>query len=81
MESIELKKCGGTDMGFISLVNTIHSNPNNKMKYVNFQDNNLTAASTQMVKKFEDDFRSKGVIFTLSKIEGAGEDVDCLMFS
>ena len=81
LESIELKKCGGTDMGFISLVNTIHSNPNNKMKYVNFQDNNLTAASTQMVKKFGDDFRSKGVIFTLSKFEGAGEDVDCLMFS
>ena len=81
LESIELKNCGGTDMGFISLVNTIHSNTNNKMKYVNFQDNNLTSASVQMVKKYEDDFRSKGVIFTLSKFEGAGEDVDCLIFS
>ena len=81
LESIELKKCGGTDMGFISLVNTIHSNSNNKMKYINFQDNNLTAASVQMLKKYEDDFRSKGVIFTLSKFEGVEDDVDCLMFS
>ena len=36
LESIELEKCGGTDMGFISLATMIQGNTSSKIKYVNF---------------------------------------------
>ena len=83
LESIELERCGGTDMGFISLVNMIQSNTNSKIKYVNFHKNNVTNASLGIIKKFNDVFNSRKVVFALDKIEGQGEskEIDCAIFT
>ena len=83
LESIELEKCGGTDMGFISLANMIQSNTNSKIKYVNFHKNNVTQASLGILKKFNDVFTSRKVVFALDKMEGQSDkiDVDCAIFT
>ena len=83
LESIELEKCGGTDMGFISLANMIQSSPNSKIKYVNFHKNNVTIASMGILKKFNDTFTSRKVVFALDKMEGHGDnsDIDCAIFT
>ena len=80
LESIELEKCGGTDMGFISLVNMIQGNINSKIKYVNYHKNNLTIASLGILKKYNDIFTSRKVVFALDKMEG-NIDIDCAKFS
>ncbi len=81
LESIELKNVGGTDMGFISIINTIQFNAESKMKYVNFEKNNITSVSLQSIKAFNDKFRAKGVIFTINKIEGENQDIDCVVYA
>ena len=84
LESIELENCGGTDMGFNSLVNTIKGNENNKMKYVNFHKNNVTKMALDILRKFNDFFKKRKVVFALDKIEGEGvsiDDIDCAMFT
>ena len=83
LESIELEKCGGTDMGFISLVNMIQGNTNSKIKYVNFHKNNVTNASLGILKKFNDIFTSRKVVFALDKMEGQGDssEIDCAIFT
>ena len=83
LESIELEKCGGTDMGFISLANMIQSNTNSKIKYVNFHKNNVTQASLGILKKFNDVFTSRKVVFALDKMEGQSDkiNVDCAIFT
>ena len=83
LESIELEKCGGTDMGFISLANMIQSNTNSKIKYVNFHKNNVTQASLGILKKFNDVFTSRKVVFALDKMEGQSDkiNVDCAIFA
>ena len=84
LESIELEKCGGTDMGFNNLVNTIQSNENSKMKYVNFHKNNVTKIALDILRKFNDFFKKKKVVFALDKIEGETDnidDIDCAMFT
>ena len=83
LESIELEKCGGTDMGFISLANMIQSSAISKIKYVNFHKNNVTFASMGILKKFNDIFTSRKVVFALDKIEGQGDklDIDCAIFT
>ena len=83
LESIELEKCGGTDMGFISLANMIQGNTNSKIKYVNFHRNNLTNASLGILKKFNDTFTNRKVVFALDKIENQGNnfDIDCAIFT
>ena len=80
LESIELEKCGGTDMGFISLANMIQGNTNSKIKYVNFHKNNVTFASLGILKKFNDVFTSRKVVFVLDKMEG-NIDIDCAIFT
>ena len=80
LESIELEKCGGTDMGFISLANMIQGNTNSKIKYVNFHKNNVTFASLGILKKFNDVFTSRKVVFALDKMEG-NIDIDCAIFT
>ena len=80
LESIELEKCGGTDMGFISLANMIQGNTNSKIKYVNFHKNNVTFASLGILKKFNDVFTSRKVVFALDKLEG-NIDIDCAIFT
>jgi hypothetical protein len=83
LESIELEKCGGTDMGFISLASMIQGNTNSKIKYVNFHRNNLTNASLGILKKFNDTFTNRKVVFALDKIENQGNnfDIDCAIFT
>ena len=84
LESIELEKCGGTDMGFNNLVNTIQSNENSKMKYVNFHKNNVTKIALNILRKFNDFFKKKKVVFALDKIEGEMDNIDsidCAMFT
>ena len=83
LESIELERCGGTDMGFISLTNMIQGNSSSKIKYVNFHKNNLTNASLGLLKKFNDVFTSRKVVFALDKIEGQNDnlDIDCAIFT
>ena len=88
LESIELEKCGGTDMGFKYILNTIQENENNKMKYVNFHSNQVTTISLDMLKKFNDYFQKKKVIFALDKIVSENgkennnyDDITCVMFT
>ena len=84
LESIELEECGGTDMGFQSLVKTIQGSENSKMKYVNFHKNNITKVALDILKKFNDFFKKKKVVFALDKIEGETENIDaidCAMFT
>ena len=84
LESIELEKCGGTDMGFRNLVNTIQSSENSKMKYINFHKNNVTKMALDILKKFNDFFKKKKVVFALDKIEGETDNIDsidCAMFT
>ena len=83
LESIELENCGGTDMGFISLTSMIQGNANSKIKYVNFHRNNLTNASLGILKKFNDTFTNRKVVFALDKIENQGNnfDIDCAIFT
>jgi len=83
LESIELERCGGTDMGFISLANMIQGNKNSKIKYVNFHKNNVTNASLGILKKFNDVFTSRKVVFALDKMERQGDstEIDCAIFT
>ena len=87
LESIELEKCGGTDMGFKYIVSTIQENDNNKIKYINFHNNQITDISLEMLKKFNDYFRNKKVVFALDKIicekdsdENKYGEIECVMF-
>ena len=84
LESIELEQCGGSDMGFQSLVKTIQGSENSKMKYVNFHKNNVTKIALDILKKFNDYFKKKKVVFALDKIEGEEniiDTIDCAMFT
>ena len=83
LESIELEKCGGTDMGFASLANMIQSNNNSKIKYVNFHKNNVTFASLGILKKYNNIFTSRKLVFALDKIEGQidNNDINCAIFT
>ena len=71
-------------MGFNNLVNTIQSNENSKMKYVNFHKNNVTKIALDILRKFNDFFKKKKVVFALDKIEGEMDNIDsidCAMFT
>ena len=83
IESIELEKCGGSDMGFSSMVNMIQNNNNCKIKYVNFHKNNLTFESLYLLKKFNETFKKRKLVFALDKIEGMENifDLDCAVFT
>ena len=82
LESIELEQCGGTDMGLKYIVNTIQENENNKMKYINFRKNNITNISLDVLKKANDYFTKKKVIFAIDKILSNNyEDITCVMFT
>ena len=88
LESIELEKCGGTDMGFKYIVSTIQENDNNKIKYINFHKNQVTNISLDLLKKFNDFFKKKKVIFALDKIitennkgDNKYEEINCAMFT
>ena len=79
LEIFELKKCGGTDMGFNSIVNTIHLNDKNSIKCVHYEKNEISLASYEMLKKLNEIFKAKEVTFYLDKIEGEF-NIDCVKF-
>ena len=82
LESIELEYSGGTDMGLKYIVNTIQENENNKMKYINFRNNNITNISLDLLKKSNDYFTKKKVIFAIDKItSNNNDDITCVMFT
>ena len=81
LEIVEVQKCGGTDMGFINLVNSIKMLKENKLKCINFLDNNITNTTIGILTQFNDIFKNKGVIFILNKIEGDNNiKLDCANF-
>ena len=54
------------------------------MKYVNFHKNNVTKMALDILRKFNDFFKKRKVVFALDKIEGEGvsiDDIDCAMFT
>ena len=79
LEIFELKNCGGGDMGFKSIINTIHMNNNSKIKLVKFEKNNVSMGMIKEIKKNESLFKEKGIMFTLDKPE---EDIyiGCVKF-
>ena len=90
LESIELEKCGGTDVGFKYIIDTIQENENNKIKYINFHGNQITKNSLDLLKKFNEYFKKKKVVFALdkeiyengkNKENNKYEEIDCAMFT
>ena len=83
LETIEVKKCKGTDMGFITLVNSLKILPNTRLKYVNYQENNITPVSLGIIRASNEIFKNKGIVFALNKIEGETDNanIDCAVFA
>ena len=84
LESIELEKCNGTDIGFKYIIDTIEENENNKIKYINYHKNKITNTSLDILKKFNEYFKKKKVVFALDKIFDGNENyekIDCAIFT
>ena len=82
LENIEVKRCKGTDMGFITLVNSIRILPLTKLRSVNYQENNITQTSLGILKGVNLIFKNKGIVFKINKIEGESYiGIDCAVFS
>ena len=83
LEKIELKRCNGTDMGFITIVNSIKNLQNNNLKYINYQENNITQITLGILKGSNEAFKNKGLIFALNQIPGETEktNIDCAVFA
>ena len=79
LEILEIKNCGGTDMGFNSIVNTIHLNDKNKIKTIHYEKNEISLVTYEMLKKLNEILKAKDVIFYLDKIEGQ-YNIDCVKF-
>ena len=79
LEIFELRKCGGTDMGFSSIVNTIHLNDKSSIKAIHYEKNEISLVTYEMLKKLNEIFKAKEVTFYLDKIEGEYK-VDCVKF-
>jgi hypothetical protein len=79
LEIFELRNCGGTDMGFSSIVNTIHLNDKNSIKIIHYEKNKISLVTYEMLKKLNEIFKAKEVTFYLDKIEGEYK-VDCVKF-
>ena len=82
LEIVEVKKCGGTDMGFMNLANSIKVLQENKLKFVNYLENNITNMSIGLLTQFNEIFKNKGVVFSLNKIPGETDKIklDCAVF-
>ena len=79
LEIFELKSCGGTDMGFGSIVNTIHLNDKSNIKCIHYEKNQISAVTYEMLKKLNEIFKAKEVTFYIDKIEGEYK-IDCVKF-
>ena len=82
MEIVEVRNCEGTDMGFMNLANSIKVMKGNKLKYVNYLENNISSAALGVLIQFNEIFKNKGVVFALNKIEGETDKIkiDCAIF-
>ena len=82
MEILEVKRCGGSDMGFMNLTSIIKVLKENKLKYVNYLENDITSMALGSLMQFNEIFKNKGVIFILNKIEGETDKIklDCAIF-
>ena len=80
LEILELINVEGNDMGFTTLINVVKNCE--KLKKIFFGKNKLSKISIEMVKKFGEELKSKGIIFYLDKIEGdkSGENIDGVEF-
>ena len=80
LEILELINVEGNDMGFTTLINVVKNCE--KLKKIFFGKNKLSKISIEMVKKFGEELKSKGIIFYLDKIEGdkSGENIDGVQF-
>ena len=81
LEILELISVEGNDMGFTTLINVVKNCE--KLKKIFFGKNKLTKISIDMIKKFGEELKSKGIIFYLDKIEGDknGENIDGVEFN
>ena len=77
LEILELKNCEGTDMGFNSIVNTIHLNDKNSIRIIHYEKNEISLATYEMLKKLNQILKAKEVVFYLDKIEGQ-HNMDCV---
>ena len=71
-------------MGFITLVNRIRILLNSKLKFVNYQENNITQIALGILKGYNEIFKNKGITFKLDEIEGEAEaeaGIDCAVFA
>ena len=82
MEVVEVKNCGGTDMGLMNLANSIKIIQGNKLKSLNYLKNNITNMSVDLLTQLNELFKNKGIIFTLNIIPGKTENIklDCAVF-
>ena len=80
LEILELINVEGNDMGFTTLINVVKNCE--KLKKIFFGKNKLSKTSIEIVKKFGEELKSKGIIFYLDKIEGdkSGENIDGVEF-
>ena len=80
LEILELVNVEGNDMGFTTLINVVKNCE--KLKKIFFGKNKLSKTSIEIVKKFGEELKSKGIIFYLDKIEGdkSGENIDGVEF-
>ena len=79
LEIFELKNCGGTDMGFNSIVNTVHINEKCNIKVIHYEKNKISLVSYEMLKKLNEIFKAKNITFYLDKLEGE-YNIDCVKF-
>ena len=77
IEIFELAEVGGNDMGFSTLINCVKATGN--IKEIHFEKNKITKASIAMIKRFNEDFKNKGIKFYVNKMEGENE-LDSLVF-
>ena len=82
MEIVEVKNCGGTDMGLMNLANGIKILQGNKLKSLNYLNNNITSMSVDLLTQLNEIFKNKGIVFTLNKIQGKTDNIklDCAVF-
>ena len=79
LEILEIKNCGGTDMGFNSIVNTIHLDEQSSIKVIHYEKNEISLVTYDMLTKLNQIFKAKDVTFYLDKIEGQ-KYIDCVKF-
>ena len=65
---------------FIKNINTIHLNDNNKIKVIHFEKNAISNVSYEILKKLNEIFKAKDVVFYLDKTEEE-INIDCVRFN